>query len=182
MEVKAKAKHIRISPKKTRLVVDVVRGMGAKKALDQLSFLNKKASKPVKKLIESCMANAENNYELDKNNLFVKEICVDEGKTLHRFIPRAYGRATPIRKRTSHITVILGEIKDSGKVEPKKREVEAPVKLSDLANQAEEGGKNKKEKTKKETKQKKTEKKAEAKEETKREQKESGSEKEKENK
>lgn len=144
MDVKAQAKHIRISPKKVRLVADLIRGMQANKALDQLRFLNKKAAKPVSKLIKSGLANAENNYELDKKNLYIKEIKVDEGKTLHRFIPRAYGRATPIRKRMSHINLILGEIKDSGKVEPKKQEAEAPVSLAELSKQAEGEAKGKK--------------------------------------
>jgi large subunit ribosomal protein L22 len=163
MEVRAKVKFIRISPRKVRLIADVVRGLGVEKALNQLKFTNKKSAHPVYKLIESGLANAENNYDLDKNNLFIKEIRVDEGKTLKRFMPRAYGRATPIRKRTSHINLIIGEIKDSGVVESKKQEVEAPVSLEELSKQAEEGSKkDKKKKTvKKEEKKEKKEKKRE---------------------
>ncbi|MCD4693921.1 50S ribosomal protein L22 [bacterium] len=141
MEVRAKAKFVRISPRKVRLVVDLVRGLGAVKALSQLKFVNKKSAHPVYKLVESGLANAENNYNLDRNNLFIKEIRVDEGKTLKRIFPRAYGRAAPIRKRTSHISVVIGEIKDSGVVEAKKQEVEAPVSLEELSKQAEEGNK-----------------------------------------
>mgnify|MGYP000471043569 CR=1 FL=1 len=135
METKATAKHIRMSPKKVRLVVDVIRGKEVNKALAQLNFINKKAVKPVKKVVESAIANAQHNYDLDKNNLYIKEICVDKGRTLYRYTPRALGRATPIRKRTSHINVTLGEIADSGVVESRKPEVEAPVKLEDMAKQ-----------------------------------------------
>jgi large subunit ribosomal protein L22 len=140
METKAKAKHIRMSPKKVRLVVDVIRGMEVDKALAQLRFINKKAVQPVKKLVESAIANAGHNYALDKSNLYIKEINVEEGKTLYRYTPRALGRATPIRKRTSHINIVLGELVDSGVVESKKPEVEAPVKLEDMAKQQEEMG------------------------------------------
>ncbi len=135
MEVKAKVKHNRISPRKARLVVDVVRGMRIDQALNQLRFLHKKASIPVKKLVESALANAEHNYDLKKDNLYIKEIRVDEGRILHRWMPRAYGRATPIRKRTSHVSVVLGEIVDSGEVAPKKQEIEAPVNLQQMAQQ-----------------------------------------------
>ncbi|MFW5888181.1 MAG: 50S ribosomal protein L22 [Patescibacteria group bacterium] len=149
METKAKAKHIRMSPKKVRLVVDVIRGMEVDKALAQLRFINKKAVKPVKKIVESAIANAQHNYALNKSNLYIKDINVDEGKTLYRYTPRALGRATPIRKRTSHINVVLGELVDSGVVESRKPEVEAPVKLEDMAKQQEEAEKkNKKEKKK----------------------------------
>ena len=129
MEVKAKVKHIRMSSRKMRLVVNVIRGMEIGKALDQLKFINKKAAKPIDKLIRSAIANAEHNYELNKENLFIKEIRVDEGATLKRWMPRAHGRATPLRKRASHVSVILSEIKDSGKVKAKKGEIKPPVKL-----------------------------------------------------
>lgn len=131
MEVKAKVKHIRISPRKVRLVADLVRGMGVEKAIDQLNFTNKWAKRPIKKLIESAIANATNNFELEESNLFIKEIKVDEGATLKRWMPRAHGRATPLRKRTSHISLVLGEIKDSGEKKAKKQKVEAPVKLGE---------------------------------------------------
>lgn len=159
MDIRAKAKYIRISPKKVRLVVDIIRGMETNKALSQLSFVNKKAVKPVKKLIESAIANAQHNYELDKNNLFIKEISVDEGRILYRWTPRALGRATPIRKRTSHINLILGESVDSGVVESKKQEIAAPVSLEDMAkgqsgSSKETKGSGKKSKSAKETKEK----------------------------
>lgn len=131
MEVKAKAKHIRISPRKVRLVVDLVRGMNVGNALNQLKFTNKKAAGPIQKLIDSAIANAVNDFELEKSNLFIKEIKVDEGATMKRWMPKARGRATPIRKRTSHISLILGELVDSGKVEAKKQKIEKPMKLGE---------------------------------------------------
>ncbi len=172
MEIKVKAKHIKISPRKLRLVVDVVRKMSAEDALNQLKFINKKGALPVAKLIKSGIATAVNDFELDKNNLFVKEIRVDEGATMKRWMPRARGRATPIRKRTSHIVLVLGELIDSGIKKAKKKEIDAPVKLSDLG-----GGEKKTEKDAKQTKKEdlgeekkvKTEKKAEAKKEAKNE-------------
>lgn len=131
MEVKAKAKHIRISPRKVRLVVDVVRGKNVGNALNQLKFTNKKAAGPIQKLIDSAIANAVNDFELAKDNLFIKEIRVDEGATMKRWMPRARGRATPIRKRTSHISLVLGEVVNSGKTGAKKQKIEKPIKLGE---------------------------------------------------
>lgn len=129
MEVKAKAKFIRMSPTKIRLVANLIQKMPVEKALNQLKFINKLASAPVAKLIKSAMANAEHNFELAKDNLFIKKLTVDQGPTLKRSMPRAHGRATPIRKRTSHINLVLGEIKDSTVVRAKKQEIAAPLKL-----------------------------------------------------
>ncbi len=129
MEVKAKLKNLRMSARKVRLVVDVVRGLKIDKALDSLNFLKKEAAKPVAKLINSGIANALNNFNLDKDNLFVREIKVDEGSVLRRWMPKAHGRATPVRKRSCHIILVLGELKDSGDVKPKMQKAEAPIKL-----------------------------------------------------
>jgi len=137
MEVRAIAKHVKMSPRKIRLVVDVVRGMEVNQALDQLNFINKWATKPVAKLLNSAVANAVNNFELDKDNLLIKEVMVNEGQTIKRWMPKAHGRATPIRKRTSHIILVLGEIKDSGKKEAKKQKIESPVKLDTRPKEAE---------------------------------------------
>jgi len=120
MEVKAQAKQIRISPRKTRLVIDIVRGLKLNDALARLSLLNKKAAKPILKLLKSAQSNAENNFNLDKNNLYIKEIKVDEGQILYRWMPKAQGRATPIRKRSSRINVVLAEIVASEKANDKK--------------------------------------------------------------
>ncbi len=158
MEVKAKAKHIRMSPRKVRLVADIARGLAVKDAINQLRFTGKKAVLPVKKLIESAIASAENNYELKQDNLFVKEIRVDEGATMKRWKPRARGRATPIRKRTSHINLILGELVDSGEIKAKKTKIDAPVKLG--AKRKEDDGvkiKDKDDKDDRKTKESKTE-------------------------
>lgn len=129
MEIKAKAKFIHMSPRKVRLVADIVRGKKAGEALDQLKFVNKLAAKPITKLIHSGMASAKHNFEIEENNLYIKEIKIDEGPTMHRWMPKAFGRATPLRKRSSHINLILAEIKESGVKAAKKREIEAPVKL-----------------------------------------------------
>ena len=141
MEVKASLKHLRMSAQKTRLVVDVVRGLTVEAALDQLRFINKRAAEPVAKLIKSALANAENTYSLEKSNLMIKEIRVDEGVTLKRWMPRAHGRATAIRKRGCHINLILKEIKDSGKKEKKVVAAEEPVKLEKLAKEGEKAAK-----------------------------------------
>ncbi|MFA6106868.1 MAG: 50S ribosomal protein L22 [Patescibacteria group bacterium] len=133
MEVKANLNNLKISPRKVRLVIDVVRGMEVNKALNQLQFINKEARKPVVKLISSAIANSVHNFDLDKNNLFIKKATVDGGAVLKRWMPKAHGRATPIRKRTSHITLVLAEIVESGKKTPKKKAVEAPIKLGDIS-------------------------------------------------
>jgi len=108
--MKASATHIRISPRKVRTVVDTVRGKSVSQALSILAFTRKKAALPVQKLLKSALANAaENNGISDVDTLVIDRIMVDEGPTLKRYMPRARGRATPIRKRTSHIRIILRE-------------------------------------------------------------------------
>ena len=108
--MKAKATHIRISPRKVRMVVDSVRGRSVSQALNILEFARKKAALPVKKLLKSAVANAvENDGVSDVDTLVIERITVDEGPTLKRHMPRARGRATPIRKRTSHVQIILRE-------------------------------------------------------------------------
>lgn len=130
MEVSAKLNQLKMSPRKVRLVVDVVRGNQVAKALAELQFMKKHAAEPVAKLLKSAIANATNNFNLEINNLFVKTIFVDESTTMKRWMPKAHGRATKIRKRSCHINIVLGEIKDSGLVAPKKQDkIEAPIKL-----------------------------------------------------
>ncbi len=109
METRAVAKYVRISPRKVRLVMDQLRGKRVEEALNLLNFAPQKSAYIVKKLISSAVANAEENTEIDVDTLLVKTIYADEGPTLKRFRPRAMGRATRIRKRSSHITVILEE-------------------------------------------------------------------------
>ncbi len=137
MEIKASINDLRMSPRKVRLVIDLVRKMPVDKALSQLKFTNKKATEPVIKMIESAIANGINTYGLDRSNLFIKEIRSDEGTTLKRWMPKAHGRATVIRKRGAHVKVVLGEVVDSGLHEKKVQKTEAPVKLEDLAKEAE---------------------------------------------
>lgn len=133
MEVKASLKHLRMSPRKARLVIDVVRKMPVNIALDQLKFINKKAADPIATLIRSAIANGVNTYSLEENNLYIKEIRSDEGTMLKRWMPRAHGRATSIRKRGCHLNLVLAEIKASGQKEKKVIKVADPVKLEKLA-------------------------------------------------
>jgi large subunit ribosomal protein L22 len=109
MESTAKARYVRIAPRKLRLVMDMVRGKPVEDALTTLGLVRKGASPVLAKVIKSALANAENNHGMNTDGLFIKEAFVDEGPTLKRFMPRAMGRATQIRKRTSHITVVLSE-------------------------------------------------------------------------
>ncbi|HEX7675157.1 MAG TPA: 50S ribosomal protein L22 [Bdellovibrio sp.] len=109
MEVKASLKYARVGAQKARLVVDLVRGKDVNEAIKTLTFLNKKTAGMVKKLIESAVANAEYKKVMDVDNLVVKSIWVDQGPVLKRFRPRAQGRAFGVRKKTSHINVVLEE-------------------------------------------------------------------------
>jgi large subunit ribosomal protein L22 len=111
MEARAKLRYVRLSPRKTRLVVDMVRGKGIQEAINILKFSPQKAAAIVSKLVGSAVANAEQKGVADVDRLYVKAISVDMGPVLKRFIPRAQGRATKIRKPTSHITVVLDERK-----------------------------------------------------------------------
>ena len=106
--MRAKLRYLRVSARKTRLVVDLVRGKGVDEAINILTFTRRAASEPVRKLIESAKANAEAKGTYSER-LYVDTITVDEGPTLRRFRPRAMGRATRINKRTSHVTCVLAE-------------------------------------------------------------------------
>jgi large subunit ribosomal protein L22 len=109
MEAVAKAKFVRISPRKARLVADAIRGMNVGEALSRLEFTPKKAALLVTKVLKSAVANASQNQSVDVDRLYVKKAFVDGGPVLKRWRPRAMGRAYIIRKRTSHITVVLDE-------------------------------------------------------------------------
>lgn len=106
--MRAKLRYLRIAPRKTRLVVNLVRGKSVEEAINILTFTRRAASEPVRKLIESALANAEAD-DANVDDLYVEQIFVDEGPTLRRFRPRAQGRATRINKRTSHVTCVLAE-------------------------------------------------------------------------
>jgi large subunit ribosomal protein L22 len=103
----ATARYVRMTPMKCRRVIDLVRGLPLQEALDVLRFDVHAASDPIYKVLHSAAANAENNKDLDRSRLFVSQAYVDEGPTLKRFRPRAQGRAYRIRKRTSHITIVV---------------------------------------------------------------------------
>ncbi|MBK6763227.1 MAG: 50S ribosomal protein L22 [Micrococcales bacterium] len=107
MEARACARYVRVTPMKARRVVDLIRGLPAAEAQAILRFAPQAASEPVGKVLDSAIANAANNHSLDPNDLFVSEVYVDEGPTMKRFRPRARGSANRIRKRTSHITVVV---------------------------------------------------------------------------
>ncbi len=109
MEIKASLRRARVSPRKARLVVDLVRGKTVQAALDQLEVVRKKSAPLLKKLIKSAVANAEQTNKIDVDTLYVKSIWVDPGQMYKRYIPRAQGRATMVRKRTSSVNVVLAE-------------------------------------------------------------------------
>lgn len=109
MEVKAVAKFVRISPQKVRLMMDQVRGKPVEEAINVLSFAPQKGAFLLKKVIQSAVANAENNTHMDVDSLYIKRVYADDGPTAKRFRPRALGRATRILKRSSHLTVVLDE-------------------------------------------------------------------------
>lgn len=122
MEARAQARYVRVTPQKARRVVDLIRGMVAADAQSLLKFAPQAASEPIGKVLDSAIANATNNLNLDPTSLVIAQAFIDEGPTMKRFRPRAQGRAFRIRKRTSHITVIV-ESRDGvrvGSAAPKK--------------------------------------------------------------
>ncbi|OGI70613.1 50S ribosomal protein L22 [Candidatus Nomurabacteria bacterium RIFCSPLOWO2_01_FULL_42_20] len=109
--MRAILKNYRQSPRKVRLVANLIKGKNVSAAQNDLSFLIKRASDPMKKLLESAIANALENFKVPAENLFVKDVRVEKGLVLKRFMPRAFGRASEIKKRSSHIKIILEEKK-----------------------------------------------------------------------
>ena len=107
MEAKAIARYVRVSPRKARIVVDLIRGKSVAKARATLAYTNRAIAETVEKTLNSAVANAENKQGLSANQLYVKACYVDEGPTMKRIRPRAKGSASRIRKRTSHITIIV---------------------------------------------------------------------------
>jgi large subunit ribosomal protein L22 len=127
MEIKAKGKYLKISPKKARLVIDLIRNKDASEALDYLKFIPKKASHLIAKVLKSAISNAEHNFNLKKENLFIKEIFINQGPVLKRWRARAFGRAAEIRKKSSHLEIILKEKVPSPKIKSIKQKQEKPV-------------------------------------------------------
>ncbi len=124
MPVTAKLRHLRITPRKVRLVADLIRGKRAEESQNILNFTIKKAASPILKLLRSALANAKNSFQLDEANLYISKILVDEGQKYKRWRARARGSANQIQKKTSHVTIILDEIvKKAKKVKKLKPEV-----------------------------------------------------------
>ncbi len=119
--ITAHARNIRQSVRKVRLVVGVVRGMSVAGALAQLSVMTKAARRPVEKLLRSAIANAENNFQKNAENLFIKDIQVNQGTPLKRWRPRAFGRAAPLKKHSCHISIGLDEVAGAPQTHPSAR-------------------------------------------------------------
>ena len=128
MKIIAKLNYLRIAPRKVRMAADIIRGMDVKDAEIQLRFLTKRAAVPLLKLLHSVTSNAQNNFNIEKSNLYISELQVNEGPPLKRWMPRAMGRAAQIMKRTSHINLVL-ETKKEVKVKKAKKIKPEVVKL-----------------------------------------------------
>jgi large subunit ribosomal protein L22 len=113
MEVKAKLKNLRIAPRKVRLVADLIRGKKVVEAENILKFTIKRGAKPILKLLNSVIANAKHNFGLEKENLYIKKILVNEGQKFKKTFPRARGRVDVIQRKSSHVIIVLDEIKNS---------------------------------------------------------------------
>ena len=133
MQVVAKLNYIRIAPRKVRLVVNLIRRKKIEDAQAILNFDVKKASQPLLKLLNSAVANARNNFQLEPNNLYISKITVDEGRKFKRWRARSRGRAAEIQKKTSHITLVLEEIKPAKKTKKvrKTKELSKPLEKKD---------------------------------------------------
>lgn len=138
MEVKAKLSYLRIAPRKVRLVTDLIRGKKVEKAQTILNFTTKKAAQPVLKLLNSALASAINNFQMQESNMYISKVLVDEGPKLKRWRARARGRAFAIQKKTSHITIILQETEKAPRMKKKKaKKVVTPIKEDKKQTQAE---------------------------------------------
>lgn len=125
-EIKAGLNYLHIAPRKVRLVADLVRGMSVQRALLELENLPKRSAVVLLKLFKSAQANATHNFQIDEEKLYVKNIMINPGPVLKRFEPRAFGRASPVRKRSSHVLLIL-ETKEVKTLPARKIKKEAPV-------------------------------------------------------
>jgi len=121
VEVKAHLRYLRIAPRKARLVAELVKGLPVDTAMAQLSIARKRPAQPLLKLLKSAISNAKTNFRLDPQNLYVKEFKVDEAPMFKRNMPRARGRATVVRKRRSHVSLVLGELELKTKSETKSK-------------------------------------------------------------
>jgi large subunit ribosomal protein L22 len=128
MEATASLKYLRITPRKVRVVADLIRGKKVDQALAQLAYVEKRAALPLAKLLRSAVANADQatKGQLDVDRLYVRELQVGQGPSLRRFMPRAMGRAFKVLKKTSHIFIVVGDEKPVRKKKPAKRKPAAP--------------------------------------------------------
>jgi len=158
VEIRAKLKQVRISPKKMRLVAGAIRGLDVNAALDKLPLIFKKSSPVIEKLLRSAVANAIDRYDVNANDLKIKSIVVDKGIDLKRFRPAAFGRAHPFKKHSAHVEIVL-VTKDGVKVASKEKKV-ADLETVDLTKTKQTDNKEAKEKGKetkvKEVKEKKS--------------------------
>lgn len=138
IQTKAVLRRLHMSPQKVRLLVDLIRGKRADDALVQLQVSRKSAARPVRKLLDSAIANAKHNYEANVATLRITQAFVDGGPMQYRWMPRAMGRATPIRKRTSHVTIVLeGEAETKNvKRSTKNKKADADVTIDKSKNEA----------------------------------------------
>jgi len=143
MKVSAKLNNLRIAPRKIRLVTNLTKSLDVKDALDQLDAAIKKGSLPIKKLLESAVSNAENNFGLDRDNLYVLNAIVGAGPTLKRWMPKAFGRAGEIMKRTSSIELILEErVEGKGRKSKEQLEKEKQARVEEKKTAEKERQKN----------------------------------------
>ena len=128
MEARANLKYLRITPRKVRVVADLIRGKKAHQALAQLAYVEKRAALPLAKLLKSAVDNAvqASKGQLDVDQLYVKDLQVGQGPSLRRFMPRAMGRAFKVLKKTSHISIVVGDEVPARKKKPAKRKASAP--------------------------------------------------------
>lgn len=153
MKVSAKLNYIRISPRKVRIMTSLIKGLDGREAVSQLERTVKRSSVPLRKLLQSAMHNGENNFGIDKDNMYVHEVKVGEGPTLKRWMPRAFGRAAQIRKRTSKIEIILEErIEGRGRKTKEQMEEEKKKRMAEKEKR-EQALKKEREQAKKESKQ-----------------------------
>lgn len=128
VQVSAKLRYLKISPRKVRLVADIIRGLPVEEAEAQLLLSGKRASADILKLLKSAVANAKHNYQIDASKLYIKKIKVDKAPVLKRWMPRASGSVSMIQKRMSHVVIELGEVKKAAEkkfIIPKKERKEA---------------------------------------------------------
>jgi large subunit ribosomal protein L22 len=163
MKVTAKLNNLRIAPRKTKLVADLIRGLDVAAALDQLEAHVKRTSPHMKKLLESAIANGENNLGLDKSNLYVYDVLVGAGPTLKRWMPKAFGRAGQIAKRTSKLEIVLEErVEGKGRKTKEQMEQEKKKRLEEKKKAEKAEAKEREEKEKDREKEKETQETGEA--------------------